>query len=295
MLSRERSQRFYLTGLPLPAPQSSADGTTADYDAATTYKANIKKDKPKDRRKAKVKASQTSISGNLFSQAAEVVAMSKSCTTDANPSQAEVLEIPADKLRVLHFWLSRENPFMSQSALFSDAGIKSGSVQDNTTKLFLRYGLIRIHELQKGKTMVNFWEPTEKAWQTVGIAKPDAIIKGGYLHRGITLAIAEKAKWKKYKVEIESFQANGKAIDLVLRKDDDVICIETAVSEPMEKEITNTLKDFESGLQLTKLVIACKDGKCIKKLSKLIDADPRIEPYRGRIELRLAGDLVQGE
>jgi hypothetical protein len=210
---------------------------------------------------------------------------------DAPVKSSSLKDIKKTAMRLVMFWLNVTQRFIPQTELFKKAGVTSGSLQSRITHTALTLGLIIRHPLQKGKSILMFWEPTDKAWQLAGIPKPQQKGNGKYIHQYLAGIIAAEAKRKGYQVEIESFQQNNKAIDLVLRKGDEQIWVEIAVSEPLIKEINNSTRNFESGIVPSKFFIACLNSKMKNKMLELINNESEIEKYRDWIEVVLALDL----
>ena len=92
---------------------------------------------------------------------------------------------------------------------------------------------------------------------------------------------------------MESFLSNGKAVDLVLRKDGEVTFVEIAISPPLEKEIKNIIKDLQGHPPPDRLVLVARDGKSKTKLMQLVEADDKLEPLRQKIEITLAGSFFK--
>ena len=198
-----------------------------------------------------------------------------------------------DAKSLIKVWLNLKNPFLTQGQLFQIAGIKSGSKQVKIKKELIRLGIIKEHKLQKGKTYLSIWEPTEKAYLIAGIAKPKYASKGGYLHQFIAHHLRQWAQKTGYSVVIEFFLSNNKAVDEVLRKESSLIFCEIGISPPIEKEMSNIIKDFETDLIPDKLIMAVKNGSMKRKLEKLIENDNRLFNYRHKIEVILAGNIIQ--
>jgi len=93
-------------------------------------------------------------------------------------------------------------------------------------------------------------------------------------------------------IEIEYMLDNGKAVDLILREENKVTFFEIAITRPLEKEISNIIKDFSSSLIPDQLIIAVIDGKMKKQLEQLILNDGRIKDYRDKIKIKLAGNII---
>jgi len=273
MLSQDRSKRFYPTGPALPPPEAPAHTPRDENDPGSVGASMSARDMSRD-------ATDSADEG-----------ADKTVTTPP----VTAANLPAELLRLLRYFLSLPSQMITQTALFKSAGITAGSVQSKWQHLLLVHGLIIKHSLPKGKGRIIIWEPTEKAWEITGITPPTRRSKGGYLHQGLCELIARSAQAKGYNVEIESFQANGKAIDLVLRKGEEQTWIELAMSEPMEKELSNIAKDFGSGIRPKKLIVACLNTKMKARLLELLAATPAVLPYRDLIEITLVGNLMSLE
>jgi hypothetical protein len=265
LLSKERSRQFYPTGLPLPAPETPPAKPAMNGDP----------DNP-----VVEPCAESGMGGSVLND------------SPGMGSCVNTTVLPEELLRFLHHWLSLPTQFISQTALFLSAGITSGSKQKKCKHVLQTQGYFIEHITQKGKGKPIMWEPTIKAWEATGIAQPSRASKGGFLHQGFATVIAKSARKKGYQVDIESCQANGKSIDLVLRKEHEVIWIELAMSEPMEKEVSNIRKDFASGTLPDKFVVACKDSKMKSYLLELLAATPELLLFRDKIEVVLAADFA---
>ena len=210
----------------------------------------------------------------------------------AYPTSKPVAPKTTGAIKLIQFIIHLPNPFLTESEIFAMAGITSGSVKTKLKETSLNDGHINIWELQKAKTFLNIWEVTDAAYKMLGIEMPQYHSKGRYLHQFCAHRIQEWAKSRGFKVEMESFLANGKAIDLVLRKEGEQIWTELAMSDPMEKETKNLIRNLDNGIIPDKIIMACRDGKMTKKLSELLAATPQLEPFKDIIEIRLAGDMI---
>ncbi len=210
------------------------------------------------------------------------------------PKQKESKSVSNTK-KFLTLWLNQKKPFLSQREILDLLNITSGSIISRTKKDFKINGYIKTHKLQIGKTNSSIWEPTEKAYQFVGLKKPTWESKGGYLHQYIVFYFKKHGIKDGYHVEVEYFLDNGKAVDLLLKNNNEIIFIEIATSYPLEKEISNIIKDFSSSLIPDQLIIAVQNGKMKTKLEKMILSDKRIDNNRDKIKVVLAGNLINQE
>jgi hypothetical protein len=199
---------------------------------------------------------------------------------------------PNPALSVLRIWLSYKTPFLIQNEIFKICGIESGSKQAKIKRELIKQSFIVDHILQIGKARASVWEPTQKAYETLNIQMPKHHSKGGWLHQFLAHRISERAKEKDYTAAIEFYLSNNKAVDVVLRKPDNLIFIEIAISEPLEKEISNIIMDLETDLFPNKLILAVQNSKMRKKLEKLIADNSQLPKYKELITIELAGNLI---
>lgn len=208
--------------------------------------------------------------------------------------ECEPSKIHKEALRILRFWLSCQCIYLFQSELLKKAGIYGGAKGAQIKKFFVRMGWIIVHTLQKGKSFLSIWEPTEKAINLVGNGKVRPRSKGGgYLHDFSNKHIEQYGVRNDYRVELEFLLANGKSVDQVHSKNNELVFYEICMSPPLEKEISNLIKDFSTDLKPDQAIIACKDGKMKKILEKMIESNTELAVYRDRIRVCLAGDFVQ--
>ena len=202
-------------------------------------------------------------------------------------------EKPTDAVKpLLSIWLNLNNPFLTQGELFAKAGITSGSKQSKLKKICIRENLIKEHKIQVSKTYTSIWEPTKKAYELIKTKKPKHKSKGGYLHQFIAFRIKEWSIKNNYSVEIEYMLSNNKLVDLALRKNDELILVEIAVSPPLEKEISNYLKDFKA-ITPDRLIAVTPDKKVKSAIELLISKESRLAGFKDKIEIRLAGEFLK--
>lgn len=207
-----------------------------------------------------------------------------------NPTRSKPLD---EELRILRAWLSHSTPFLILSQIFALAGTKSGSKQAKLKKSLIANNLVREHRIQKGKNYLSILEPLSKAFNLIGIEKPQFHSKGGWLHQFSAHHISQWAKSQGYLIGTEFQLSNGKAVDLVLRKDSEVLFVEIVNSKPYEKEVSNILKDTSTKLKCDKLILAVTDSKTRTKIEKLIKSDTRLDSIRELIDIQLIGLYVK--
>ncbi len=194
-----------------------------------------------------------------------------------------------DLHNLLRLWLSLRDPFLTQGELMAKAGITSGSKQTALKKQALRDEFIGESRLQRGRTKTVIWEPLPAVYNLLGIERRPTKGKGGYLHRFLQYRVAEHFRRQGYAVTIEGQLRNGKAVDLLLRKETERKAIEIAISEPFEKELTNLNKNSEAQ-QLTALVFLVTNSKARSRLQALLEPHLRSTTLPVRVEL--AGDYL---
>ncbi|MEZ5359680.1 MAG: DUF87 domain-containing protein [Candidatus Zixiibacteriota bacterium] len=198
-----------------------------------------------------------------------------------------------DVKSILSIWLNLPTPFLTQGEIFKKAGIVSGSKQATTKRKAIREKLIIEHRLQVKKTYSIIWEPTEKAYHTIGKQKPTLKSKGGYLHKFIAYRVLQWAKNNYYIAKTEFMLSNGKSVDLVLTKGSEVIFVEIAVSSPLEKEMINIEKDFSTEYLPTTFTLLAVNGKAKRRLEELIAKHKLNDEITKGLKVRLAGEYLK--
>lgn len=157
----------------------------------------------------------------------------------------------------------------------------------------LRHNLIEERDIWKGKSRIVFWDPTPKAFELLGIDQPDNKPNPGYLHRAGSKHIEIYAKENGFKVFPEWRLANDRYVDLMIQKNSQgMVFIEVGMSSA-QNELENAVNDLSTDVIPDRLIMACKDTKMKKQLERLIQSDSRLDTYRKRIEVVLAGKFIQ--
>jgi hypothetical protein len=266
-LSAQRTQQFYV------APTAVMTGPASD---------------------AKVKNETLSSDEKACPRGSWLVDLDSSLSS-SKKSNTQALEPLSEVLPLLRIWLSLPHPFYTQGEIFKKAGVTSGSKQSRMKKTLIRHTLIVEHRLQTGRTKAVVWEPTEKAYNAVGLAQPQFPSKGGYLHQFGVHQVMGWGKENNYLAEIEYLLPNNKSVDVLLKKEKEVSFVEVGISRPIDKEIHNIVKDLSSGMVPDKLLMAVKDGKTKKKIEELIRADEYLSNCGVNIEVTLIGDFIMKE
>lgn len=266
-LSAQRTQQFYVAPTAIltgPAPEAKVKNETLSSDVKAS---------PSD-------SSVMDLGSSLSSR---------------KKSKTQALEPLSEVLPVLRIWLSLPHPFYTQGEIFKKAGVTSGSKQSRMKKTLIRQRLITEHRLQTGRTKAIVWEPTEKAYNAVGLPQPKFPSKGGYLHQFGVHQVVQWGRQNNYLAEIEYLLPNKKSVDVVLKKEKEVSLVEVGISRPIDKEIHNIVKDLSSGIAPDKILMAVKDGKTKKKIEELIRADEYLSNCGVNIEVTLIGDFIKKE
>ena len=202
------------------------------------------------------------------------------------------IRLSPDADRVLRILSLQKCPYLFQSQIFELAGITSGAKQERIKRELLGQGFIREHTLQLGKGFPIFWEITEKGFSYLFLEPPQAKGKGGWLHQAVGYFVKEWAKRNNFNCRLEAqIGHEKKAVDALLTRDTgEVWIMEFVFSEPVEKEIINLVKDFQSELDISKLIFACRDSNLKRKLQQKLESHLELKEYLKKTELSLATD-----
>jgi hypothetical protein len=216
----------------------------------------------------------------------------KECKSDSNTGGGAI-KLTLDADRVLKRLSQEGCPFRFQSQIFESAGISSGTKQKRIKGELLGFGFIREHRLQRGKGFLIFWEITDKGWFYLNQKPPQYQGKGGWLHQAAAFFLMDWSKRNGFVCRLEAqIGPDKKAVDALLTKDTgEIWIVEFVFSEPLSKELSNLVSDLGSGLDISKLIFACRDGKLKQKLQSELESCPEFHKNRERVELSLAGDF----
>lgn len=193
---------------------------------------------------------------------------------------------------LLAIWLNLPVPFLTQKQIMKKADIKSGSKQTQLKNNAVRDGFIVTHKIQVGRTYSLIWEPTDKAYEKVGVNRPSFASKGGYLHQFIAHHVTLWAKKRDYNAHIEYYLDNKKAVDVSVDDGEAMAFYEIVVSKPYEKELNNIEKDLATQLIPKELIFLVTDNKVRKEFEAVICDAEIPENHRSLISVKLAGDFI---
>jgi len=200
------------------------------------------------------------------------------------------LSVDADK--VLRTLAQSDCPFRFQSQIFESAGISSGTKQKRIKSELAGLGLIREHRLQRGKGFLIFWEITDNGWVYLNQKPPRYHGKGGWLHQAAAHFLKDWSKRNGFVCRLEAqVGPDKKAVDALLIKETGETWIVECVFSEAAKELSNLISVVGSGLEISKLVFACRDGKLKRKLQDALESCPEYRNNHEKVELCLAGDF----
>ncbi len=268
-LSEERSKRFYSEVTLLPNADSNASASEGD-DQSNLMEASQEPSAPEENG-----------DGILHKH------KGKKTASPAADDRA---------IGVLRRMLSSEQVCGVQGKILEDAGIESGSAQSQIKKILVRGELIVVHALQSGRGRVLVWEPTDKAFDKLSIAKPKYHSKGGrgLLHQFCVWHVKRTLKDKGYEVTAEYMLSNGKAVDVVGINQGRVVFVEVGLSDSA-LELINIEKDSAGGMSPNLIQMAVKNTNMKEKLEELIAATDTLSTYRDRLEVCYAGSFITNQ
>jgi len=212
--------------------------------------------------------------------------------SDTMPPMVDDSAISEEARNLARVWLSLENTFRIQGAIFGMAGIKSGSRQARIKKSLEDHALIKEHHIQKRRTFLSVWEPTPEAYRITSIKPKSCHSKGGYIHQFVSHYVREWALREGYSVKVEFFLPGGKAVDLVLQNDSELIFVEIAISPPAAKEVTNIIKNLSTSVIPDKILVVVKNAKFRDEIKRFLDRNEFTKIQSISIEFALAGEFV---
>lgn len=209
-----------------------------------------------------------------------------------NNTEGGTIKLTLDADRVLKRLSQEGCPFRFQSQIFESAGVSSGTKQKRIKGELLGVGFIREHRLQRGKGFLIFWEITDEGWTYLNQEPPQYHGKGGWLHQAAAFFLKDWSKRNGFVCRLEAqIGPDKKAVDALLTKETGDTWIVEFVFSEVAKEISNLVANLDSGLDISKLVFACRDGKLKQKLQSELESCPEFHKNREKVQLCLAGDF----
>ena len=193
---------------------------------------------------------------------------------------------------VLQLIANSEAKAMSEQQIRKVLDIKSGSVINKIKKELVFHGYICVYRVQIHKNYISVWALSDKSFDFLNIAPVRQHLIGGRLHRFLAYAVKDSFRANRWSTKFEAQLDNGKLVDILARRNDEVVCIEIGLP-PLEKEIQNSVKIFTSSLNPDKVIHVVKDSRDRKKLEELIAGDSQLAPHRDKIKVVLAGEFIQ--
>jgi hypothetical protein len=258
-LSEKGAEEFYVQGIPLPGYQSTCQADSASGGVGGG------ESNPEDIGKTRQVNSRVS-------------------TSDFAPLKDRSLR------RVLVELTSRRIPVALQSEIYGILSTSSGAKLSRIQKQAVTSGLIRLHRIQKGKGSVVLWEATQKAYTWLDLPYPIHHSLGGMLHARVVDEVKSLLQQRGWYAATEYALSNGYLVDLTAKKEDRLYCFEVGLP-PLSKEVHNSAKIWDSGLNPTRVVHLVADASARRKLQDLLSGEPDLAPYLDRTAIRLAGDF----
>jgi len=196
--------------------------------------------------------------------------------------------------KIMKAQVDHEYPFLFRNEAASIAGVKGGATLLQAEDEAFRKGLIKKHQIARAKTRKCLWEITDSGYERMNCKRNLWKSKGEYIHKFCAYRIGNTYLRQGFKATIEYRLCNGKLIDLHLKKDGIITFVEICASNPVRKELSNIIKDLDGEPLPENIIIAITERAMKKKLEMVLDE------YRGGkslirpVEVRLAGDLIDG-
>ena len=220
---------------------------------------------------------------DFYKKLNEVIEKPKS--TKAADNDSEGMSPPASAL----LYFLGKNPFTKVSGMIKAPGFQSpASVNKALSWLEANGYMLRqsIRVSKRGRKSI-FTPLTPKAYSYLRIKGPRG--KGNFEHKLYQHLICSDLKENGWNVQIEGkIGQSQKVIDVLARSENGEI-VAYEVTLHFENLIENIQKDIDSGVSEVVIVTRDKDG--IKKARGIIDGDPSIIPYNGRITFSLISDF----
>ena len=153
---------------------------------------------------------------------------------------------------------------------------------------------IRIDKIQTGKGFSNVWSATDEGFAGVRLPVPCHKWVGGPLHSWLNKHIKARLKCDHWQIAAEFKTDDGFFIDIVARREIELNCYECGLP-PLDKEVHNCLKIWQSSLNPTRVIHVVKDSRDRKHLQLLLAQESALDPYRDKIEIELAGEYLGRE
>jgi len=195
-------------------------------------------------------------------------------------------------LRIIRAQSEHGIPFLFRHEASLLGQVKGGASVIEAEKEAMRHNLIVKHILPRAKTNACFWEITNQGYDWLKRMRPMWGSKGKYKHKFCVHRIEHTYQKRSYHSKIEERRPNGKLVDLCLSKDDYVLYVEVCASWPIEKELTNILKDLEGDPLPSEIILAVAERKMIKPLEQAISEVNAGAELSRPVKVVLAGDMI---
>lgn len=195
-------------------------------------------------------------------------------------------------LRIIKVQSEHVIPFLFRHEASLLGQVKGGASVIKAEKEAMRNNLIIKHVLPRAKTNACFWEIANQGYKWLNRMRPMWSSKGKYKHKFCVHRIEHTYQKHGYHSKIEDCRPNGKLVDLRLSKDDYVLYVEVCASWPIEKELTNILKDLDGDPLPSDIILAITERKMIKPLEQAVNEMNAGTELSRPVKVVLAGDMI---
>ncbi len=195
-------------------------------------------------------------------------------------------------LRIIRAQHNNEIQFLFRKEAARLAGIRGTATLLRAENVGLRAGIINRHVLPRGRVNISLWEITDKGYELIGCKRPQWKSKGDYLHKFCAHRICDSESKRGCNVTIEYCLVNGKLVDVRSVSSERDKYIEICASYPLEKELINLQKDFETEAIPDELIFAVTERQMKSPLAELFEQYANVIQVSCSVSVVLAGDLI---
>lgn len=195
-----------------------------------------------------------------------------------------------ETLALVEYMIRNKKQFCFYSEILELLNITSGSKKTRIKETAIKMGWAKEHKLQIKRNLQIILELLDPAYKLCKSHKPTFSSKGGFLHQFMCQRIKGHLKRIGYKVKVEFFLSNNKAVDLVAEKENQLLFIEIANSKV--ESLQNIIDDLSTPLKPTSHIICCRDSKLRNTQNELLKSSEELKKYHDKIMVSLAGELI---
>ena len=159
-------------------------------------------------------------------------------------------------------------------------------------------GLVCEHIFATGKQggSLKILEVTNAGWDKLSelrMEQPKALTHGGWEHNLVAAALELIGRGSKRKVSFEVVVSDVRVDVCWQNPTGQIIFFQIGTSNP-DREAANFLKASQTTVvQSNRLILVCRDKKFGERVKKLLKAEGHAGLAKGKLELRLAGEILQ--